>query len=474
MTETLIDKVAEFVTDTQFEDLPHEVVDESKRILLDSVGCALAGVNSERGELGIRLARQIGGANECSVIGAGDKLSSFAASFANGELINALDYDPVLPPGHVSPFVIPPLLALGEQCGASGKDLILATALAHEISTRMGHALRGYRDITEENLKSGKMDMPPVMGYSCCIFGGAAGAGKILRFDQDKMAHALGLAGHIAPVQSLTKWMKTTPIATTKYLLAGWMCEAVLTAAITADIGYKGDKSILEGEYGFWRFVGSTGWNPNALLDKLGQSWSFPRNTVHKPYPCCRVFHGGLDCLTHLIEVNRLEPEEIERVRAYLEAYCEQPAWMNREIQTQVDAQFSVAYNFSVAAHRVRIGPEWQDIEVMRDPHILAFMEKVSFEPHPDFVRTLMEDPNSRLAKVEIEARGKVFVEERKYAKGTQSTDLTKMSNEELVNKFRHNATRILSRHKIENAVTRLLQLETTQNINEVLAEVTV
>jgi 2-methylcitrate dehydratase PrpD len=190
---------------------------------------------------------------------------------------------------------------------------------------------------------------------------------------------------------------------------------------------------------------------------------------VFKYYACCRVIHNALDCFAQIIEENRLEPGEIEKVTAYIEASSKQPVWMNRDIKTQVDAQFSVAYNFSVAAHRVKIGPEWQAREVMRDPRILAFMDKVSHETHPDYLRMLKEDPNTRLAKVEVLARGKTFARESKYPRGSQSLPQTRMSDDELVDKFRRNASRALPWRKLDSAVNLVLGLEAVEDVTKLV-----
>ena len=119
-------ELADFAVDISYEELPLEVVHESKRLLLDSLGCAIGGLSTEKGKVSVSLARRIGGNPESTIIGTGDKVSSAPAAFANGELINALDYDALFSPDHVSPFVLAAPLAIAELKGSSGKDLIVA------------------------------------------------------------------------------------------------------------------------------------------------------------------------------------------------------------------------------------------------------------------------------------------------------------------------------------------------------------
>ena len=94
--------------------------------------------------------------------------------------------------------------------------------------------------------------------------------------------------------------------------------------------------------------------------------------------------HGALDLFIKIIDENRLMPQDVERVRVLLSLLAEEPVWHNRQIKTHIDAQFSVPYVFAVAAHRVRVGADWQDLDTITRPDIQDFMNKVTFDTHPD------------------------------------------------------------------------------------------
>ena len=146
---TVVESLAQFTAQTRYEDLPQEVVREAKRLLVDSIGCALGGLSHPKGAIGVQYANTLGpGApgQQATIIGTGERVSAVGAAFANGELINALDFDAVLPPGHVSPYVIPCALAAGESAQASGRNLIRAVAISHEMTNRIGRALDSLRD----------------------------------------------------------------------------------------------------------------------------------------------------------------------------------------------------------------------------------------------------------------------------------------------------------------------------------------
>ena len=137
ITET----IANFVSSTGFSDLPEFVTHEMGRLILDSMGCGIAGHVTERGAIAAGMARKLGGPAESSIMGTRDKVSNANAAFANGELMNALDYDALSNVGrHDVPTLIAATLATAEQIGASGKALVVATALALEISGRIKSA----------------------------------------------------------------------------------------------------------------------------------------------------------------------------------------------------------------------------------------------------------------------------------------------------------------------------------------------
>ena len=51
--------ITDFSSRTKFEDLPEDVVHETKRLLLDCFGCALASPLTDRGKIAIAYARRL-------------------------------------------------------------------------------------------------------------------------------------------------------------------------------------------------------------------------------------------------------------------------------------------------------------------------------------------------------------------------------------------------------------------------------
>lgn len=467
-------EILDFAMATDFKDLPEAVVHESKRILLDSIGCALGGLGIDKGKISVGLAKRLGGPPEASILGLGDRISCAGAAFANGELILALEYDEnLVPPTHVTPLVVPSVLALAEYMGSSGKDLILSTALAHEVAMRLGFGMTTARKFITEGPDRGKFILPPVFGYSQAIFGGTIGAGRILKLDYDKMSNAVGIAGYNTPIPTMGKWLRTGTGGMVKYVAAGWISQAEVTAVLLAEMGYTGDQTVLEGEYGFWRIYGSETWKPEKVIEKLGKEWHMTE-MWYKLYPTGGIMHSALDCFSKIIEENSLYPEDIEEVSVLLDPLTDHPRFQRKEVETQIDAQFSVPYAFAVRAHNIPIGVEWQHLETIRDPKIREFMKKVTIHPHPEFGKVYLENPKCWLSCVEVKAKGKTFIEEGISAKGRPYPEESRATDGDLVKKFQHNASFILPCHKIDNASKIILELEEIQNISDLIKLVTI
>ncbi len=144
-----LEGLAKFALDIKYEDLPPGIIQDVKYFLLDSIGCGLAGVATAPGKMWISLAVRYGGPPESSIIGVKGKVSCVNAAMANGQLINALDFDCIS--GHAPPFIIPPPLALAESVKASGKEFILALAAGLEIGARVSNALqKGFMTTPEQ------------------------------------------------------------------------------------------------------------------------------------------------------------------------------------------------------------------------------------------------------------------------------------------------------------------------------------
>jgi 2-methylcitrate dehydratase PrpD len=120
------------------------------------------------------------------------KVSCTNAAQVNSEMMQAVDLDAV---PHITPFVVPAVLAIAETVGASGKDVILAAAVGQEIARRINDSM----NVLEAKM-GGEGKPPDIFGNSNeHIIGAAMAAGKLLGLDEEQLGNALGIAGYLVP-----------------------------------------------------------------------------------------------------------------------------------------------------------------------------------------------------------------------------------------------------------------------------------
>ena len=216
--------------------------------------------------------------------------------------------------------------------------------------------------------------------------------------------------------------------------------------------------------------INSARWEPDRIAVGLGNEWLFPAEQSYKPYPHCRILHAPLDALTEILDTNGIQVHEIEEIKAWVEGFVMQPLWLNRRIEHVTQAQFSIAHGLSVGAHRVPPGKQWQSNEVVFNPSVLALMDKVKFEVHPDYEKQLTGNTASRPTRIEVRARGQTFAGERRYPKGSPSPDpSSRMSNEEMAAKFVRNAEGVIEPRAATAAMQRVWDLETPADVSELM-----
>jgi len=465
----LTEELASFIVDTRWEDLPESSVYNVKSLILDSIGCALAGLSVAQGKMAVTLAKQLGGPPESSIIGTDARVSCSNAAFANGELIRALDFDAMPPGGHTPPYILPPALAVAESRGSSCKDFLLSTMLGFETAARVARGLQGGGfSFSSTNVNSFKVGERGGAAYA--NFGAAAGVGKIIGLDRNKMTNALGLAGHLCQVLTNTKWTYSARRHMAKYGVAGWQNTGGVMAALLAEMGYMGDTTVFD-EYGFADFCGYGGWKPERVTEGLGKTW-FCNNARYKPYPTCGMVHTALDCFYSIINQNNLSPDDIESVMVYDHPVLQSPIFVNREITNITDVQFGPHYAIALAAHKIPIGVEWQDLEIVNSPGIVEFAKRVSFKVHPDYAKWDLKDPSSHLSKVEVISKGRTFSEERIYSRGTPIEGFA-LTEGEIIDKFEHNASRILPSARIKRATKTILEMDKSDSMARVIKQIT-
>lgn len=464
--------LAKFCADVKYEDLPEEVVHKTKQILVDVIGLGLGarGEDLEKGKHGVKMAMMFQGAPQASILGTGEKVDVATAAFANGELMHSMDWCILLAPGHVSPFCVPSILALAEDRKASGKDVLLATALAHDITSRIGVSMGNFRTAVTQKLKS--------FGHGCNTFGAAVGAGKILGLGERQFLDCIGHAGYLAPVPSHEHYFFLPQGCFEKYGPAGWMAQGGIYSALLAEMGERSDWDVLDGDTGFWAMNGSNSVDYDAMLKNLGKEW-FIMRAKHKPYPTDGMFQPSIFTLLQMMEEYDITAKDMDHIHCKIERLCMHPKFVNLNIENHIDACFSLQYCISVAAHGIPVSPAWQAERNVRNPEILDFMNRVTYEEydrceearHLDLEVEGLSYINRRPSCVEITLKdGRKLVKENDYCIWMSSeTPGYAATDEGLYKKYRSCTDTILDSAQADQAYDMIMHLEKVEDINDLI-----
>jgi 2-methylcitrate dehydratase PrpD len=352
-----------FVTGSDWADLPDDVHQAGRRSLLNFVGCALGVASEPAVESAIQVMKPIAGTatGESPIFARRERMDAMSAAFVNAIAGNLLDYDDTHLPTviHPSAPVAPPVLALAQARGASGAEALAAFILGVEVACRLGnsvtpgHYARGWH-----------------ITATCGVFGAAAGCARLLGLDAGQTAHALGIAASQAGgiVENLPTAAKNVGV--------GNAARNGMLAALFAGRGYEAAAYSIEGRLGWARASGD---DPcmDALLGDLGSHFEAARNTF-KPYPAGIVMHAVVDACLALREQHGLTAEQIQNVQVSGDALL--LARGDRAVGGERDGRVSVHHAAASAFLWGRAGvAEYAEASVM-SPEAVAFRGKVSAE----------------------------------------------------------------------------------------------
>ncbi len=300
-------QVAEFIVKTKAKDLPKDVVAVGKKSILDGIGLALSGSVAESGHLTQKYLSTVGAKGKATVIGTNMRMAPRFAAFANGIGVHADDFDDTQLAvakdrvygllTHPTAPALPAALAVGEDLGATGADVMLAYHIGVEVECKIAEAInpRHYQHGFHATA-------------TCGVFAAAAAAAKLKRLTVEETMRALSVAG------SQSAGLRENFGTMMKPFHAGRSSESGVVAADFAQLGWTATDKILEAPRGFFRAAGG-GFDPDAIVGKLGQPWTFAEPGVSiKPHPSGSLTHPGMTKMLELIKANGIKAADVVKV----------------------------------------------------------------------------------------------------------------------------------------------------------------
>ena len=464
------DKLAAFICDTRYEDIPADVLHHGKRLILDTIGNAIGGFSTSGAKHALKALGKLGGMPQSTVLVSSVRTSPQLAAFANMSLASALESDDsILNIGHISHCALYPALALAERDNRTGRDLLAAFVLAYEVGARIGRA-----GIAAVRKPDGKLFFGNTgVGSNWTIFSAATGAARILKLSVPQTLSTLGLAGFAASIPTGRRWNRPN-WNDLKYYPYAFAAQNAVTAALLAEAGFTGDCNIFDGDArevkaNWWNMAGFPACNPESACADLGTDWVI-RKAGFKPYPSCRFTHGALDGFRRILADEGLAAEEIQKVDVYTARTMLAFQLHHPEVSCEADCEFSMPHVVAMSALRVPVGPQWVASRYWQDPSVVALRGKVEchVSEAANAVVTQQVVANDFVTfpyRVVVTARGSSYEATGDFALGDHDTQLTRYTDEDVIAKFRAYTEQGIAARSVQRCIDAVMTLEAHEDL---------
>ncbi len=438
--------LAEFATGLRYDDIPDAVKQRARDSIADTIATQVFGRDLPWSKLVIDYARRMGAGGKSHIMGDGAApvMAPFAA-LANGALAHAFELDGATRPSagvHPGATVLSSGLALAQERGYSGKDLMTAFVAATEVMIRIGRA-------TKHSNETRGFHAPGTTGP----FGAAVGCGKLMGLDTEKMTNALGIAGSLS--SGLVEFSRSNTGAMVKRLHFGRAAESGVLAANLAASGFTGPNTILEGECGFLR-VYCDEWDMAELTKELGKTWLTARIAM-KRFACHTAGHTPVQAILDLRTKDGLDASQIASITIEV-GKKELSRHDIREPKDVMIGQYSVPFCVALALIGDANDPRtFRDADVT-DPRILSLMKRIKLVP-----RSLPNPPTPITSTTTVKTvDGRELKATVTDFKGTPENPLT---HDELRDKFLM-LTRHCGQEKMQDLFGRIQAIESEKSLD--------
>jgi 2-methylcitrate dehydratase PrpD len=428
--------LAQFVANTQYTDLPPNLVADCKIILLDTFAAGFIGAVQPWARMAVEMVRELGGAPEASVINQSWQTDVSRAALANGATIGAFECEP-LTGSHASGTVLPAVLAVCQREHLDGRAFLTAMALGFEVSGRIARAAMGLETVRG-------FHNPGTQGP----FGAAAAVGKLYGFDQKALTNALGIAGSCSAGLLEFAWTG----ADTKRLHLGRASQLGLESALLAHKGFRGPATVLEGRYGYYNAF-SLAPKLDRLLDGLGATWAIQPPSM-KSYATHVTHQAVVQAIQAFKQQHPLDPQKITRLAIRGDPHIMEARHAVREPDSVMGGQYSLPFTTAVALTRDLSHPLVYNDEAVWDPVVRDLAKQLELIPVEEMAHAAS---GLSQAEVLIECADQRYTLPIRPHKGSPSDPFTW---KEVCDKFRRFTKPIISVTQAETLIEAIGRLE--------------
>lgn len=418
--------------------------------IVDTVGITLAGATEPAAALVGRVLGCQGGHGRSLVLGTSGRVGALDAAMINGTAAHAVDYDDMARNmgGHPSVPVVPVVLALGEELGSTGAQVLEAFIVGYEAECRLGRVVHPHHY---------EKGWHPTSTLG--VFGAAAAASRLLGLDVERSAVALAIAA------SSASGVKANFGTMVKPLHVGQAARDGLMAALLAADGFTANPGALEHKQGFFQsYDGLDQVHQDRMLAEWGERLEVEQpETGLKQFPCCGSTHPAILAMIRLAETEAIDPAQVTSLHIR-EHRMRLPHTDNADPRSPLGAKFSLQYVTARALLDRHVGLADFEGDAYRQPAVRKLLAVTSVDAFSDG-----ETGREFAAEVTVGlADGRILKGEAASAMGRGPRD--PMSDAEMWRKFSDCAVRVLSPGQTRPAYDSLQRLDGDVPIRDILA----
>lgn len=450
-------ELANKVRDFHFSDIPADVIHQTKRMMLDTLGCAIGGYESEASRTIQEFIKESGHPAESTVFGNGIRTSCLNATLANGAMVRYLDYNDTAfilqgetyRTGYHPSEVIPPVLALGEKHHLSGKGVITAINLGYDLSLAFLEGVRGA-GMEKKGWNGdtrGALIMPLV-------------AGKILGLTEVQMESAVGIAGSCHAVFGILD-TPAEEYTMTKNIRFPMMSYAGIMAAMLAEKGFTGPAGMIEGHDGFVHSILDGEYDLEPLLHFKGK-FSI-RETCIKSIIADFSSHGHLTATLNLVREHDIKPDQVAEIRITTSKRCAEHTGdpVKKYPKNKETADHSSYYLTAIAIVDRQIGPNQFTPEKYIDPRVIDLIGRVTLTGDP----ALDKARPAGISEI-VTQEGKTYRLRVDHPRGHARNPMT---DQEVIAKFKDMASVSMAESQMKQLVECVFALDRLDDIGTLL-----
>ena len=436
---TYTQELSDYAANLKYEDIPGEVIERAKMIMLQTIGVTLASKDTRLSGKIRKIALEANGGEggPATIPGTGEKLSAPYAAMAMGTMADALDWEDCSWTGHPSAGIIPCAWLAAEEKHKSGKDLLTAIVTGYEVYQRIACAVQP----SNERWKTKGWGLT-----SWQIFGALIPVVKLYGFDARKINQAIGMG---CECSTLPVAYHATTMSDFYHYEHGYRARDGFLIAKCVEKGIKNQMDALDCPACYTEPIDGEDADPTWFTRDLGTRW-LTMETLLKHWPANMWVQTPVEIISDLVGKYGFTADEIEEIE--LDPPIKGRMWAPDEgFASVTHAQFSAPYVIATYLYHPFPSADWYTLEMMKNPKIIALAKRVKSGPSPmDSPMTGFDkfrNGSYPMKKLTVKLKnGEIYVGQMDCHPGHPAN---MMSRDEFVNRFRIQASPVLSGERL-------------------------